>query len=477
MKIKAFKTPANITGYYKDINKMYAKYIKVNKPDFRNTEGSSGIIPVNGHDIGNYVARYGLANFQIQAVMKLDGRLNFNKLVRAVRLSVDAEPVFGCLFVKGNPPYWKRLDDIDNVEFCSLEETDNPDEAIQRFLANPLDMDNGPMVKVRLIRSGIHDTLIVKVNHVCCDGAGAKEYIQLLADIYTRIDHRNSAFVPKSSIRSKNDHDRLFKAVGINNPKIALDPKQRLPLPLWRFPWKNGKRGTTRFAVCRLPSGQLDEMKSYAKPKGATINDLLLTAIYRAMFKISNTPYGIPMDIPVTLDLRRYLPDKKAEAIRNLTGGLIVRIPRKMHEPFERTLSRVMSETEKIKKGHPGIQNAVGAEYAENINFYQVCAFFKGISQAVEKTSKNPFYAPITCGLTLSNFGFVSNPPIKFGRHVVTDAYIIPPVVRAPGILLVASTYNGIITLAVGYYKPSICSASMEKLLNKIKDELIKCCK
>jgi NRPS condensation-like uncharacterized protein len=218
-------------------------------------------------------------------------------------------------------------------------------------------------------------------------------------------------------------------------------------------------------------------MKSYAKSRGATINDLLLTAIYRAMFKISKTPYGVPMDIPVTLDLRRYLPDKKTEAIRNLTGGLIVRIPRKAHESFEGTLSRVTSETEIIKNGHPGIQNAIGAERAEKLNFYQVCALFKAMSKAVEIASQNPFYVPITCGLTLSNFGFISKPLIKFGEHTVIDAYIIPPVVRAPGILLVASTYNDIISLAVGYYKPSARQADMEKLLNVIKFELMEGCK
>ena len=141
-----------------------------------------------------------MANFQIQAIMKLDGRLDFDKLSRAVRLSVDAEPVFGCRFVENDPPYWKRLDNIDKIKFCSFEETDNPDEAIQRFLESPLDMDNDPMVKVKLIRSDQYDTLCLKINHACCDGAGTKEYIQLLSEIYSCIDQENDIFIPKPSI-------------------------------------------------------------------------------------------------------------------------------------------------------------------------------------------------------------------------------------------------------------------------------------
>jgi NRPS condensation-like uncharacterized protein len=173
-KIKFSKFPPNIVGHYKDINKAFVKYISMSKPKCENTADIPNIIPANAHDICNYVAKYDMANFQIQAIMKLDGRLNFYKLERAVRLSIDAEPVLGCQFIKSAAPYWKRYHDIDNVKFCSIEHTDNPDESVKKFLEGPLDMDKGPMVKVKLIRSGLHDILGVKINHTCCDAAGAR---------------------------------------------------------------------------------------------------------------------------------------------------------------------------------------------------------------------------------------------------------------------------------------------------------------
>ena len=43
------------------------------------------IIPADAHDMCNYVAKYHMANFQIQAIMTLDGPLDFDKLVKAVR--------------------------------------------------------------------------------------------------------------------------------------------------------------------------------------------------------------------------------------------------------------------------------------------------------------------------------------------------------------------------------------------------------
>jgi NRPS condensation-like uncharacterized protein len=218
-------------------------------------------------------------------------------------------------------------------------------------------------------------------------------------------------------------------------------------------------------------------MKNYSKARGATINDLILTAAYRAMFEISKPPVNVPMSIPITLDLRRHLPDQKTEAIRNLAGGLVTTIARKKHESFSKTLSRVMSTTKKIKSGHPGIENAILAELVESMNFYQFDGFFKAISKITDMASYNPFYVTDKCGVAFSNLGFLSKSTIKFGKYTVTDAYIIPPAVRAPGILLAASTYNGILTLAISYYKPSVRRSVMEKLLNKIRDELIEGCK
>lgn len=463
--------------YRENINK-FTKFIGINEANYKKTENSSNCIPADGQDIYNYVARYRIANSQIQVVMKLNGRLDFDKLSKAVRLSFDVEPVFGCRFVKSTHPYWERINDIDCIELCTFEETNNPDAAVKYFLDIPLDLNKGPMAKVKLIRSGPSDILCVKVSHVCCDGTGAKEYFLLLADIYSQIDKESIDYTPIQHIPNKNDRIRLYKELDIDASKATSYYKLKTTHQLWNFPWRNNQIGATRFVVCKLPNCQLDEMKSYSKARGATINDLILTAVYRAMFEISKPPYGVPVDIPITLDLRRYLPDQKTEAIRNFAAGHITTIARKKHESFPETLSRVMSTTKILKDGHLGLEDAVWGEYVESINFYQYISQFKIISLFADMASYNPFFNIIDkASVTFANLGFVSKSPIKFGEHTVTDAYILPPVLRAPGILLVASTYNGIITLTVGYYKPSVDRSVMENLLNKIKDELIEGCK
>ncbi len=476
-KINMSKFHPKAGSYYKKLKKVLAKCSGINRQNPKNTVDSSEIIPVNAYDICNYVAKYRAANFQIQAIMQLDGRLDFDKLVRAVRLSIDAEPVLGCGFIKKCSPYWKRFDEIDDIDFCSMVETDNAEEAVQHFLEGPLCMDNAPMFMVKLIRSGTHDTLGVKINHVCSDGAGAREYIQLLSDIYSRIDNGDMKYTPNPSVRNREDHEKLLSALGKESLKTSWSLHEQLALPTWRFPWKNRQMGDTRFVVCRLPEGYLDILKNFAKTRDATINDLILTAIFRAMFKISKPPYGVPMDIPITMDLRKYLPDHKADAIRNLSGGVVIKIGRKPHESFEDTLSRIVPLTTYFKDKHPSVESTRMADYIEKMSFHQICSYFKALGQVNELEAMSPFSVDNICSPVLSNLGLISKSLIRFGKNVVTDAYIIPPVIRAPGILLVASTYNGVITLAVGYYKPSVRKSTMEGLLNKIKHELVEGCR
>lgn len=472
-KMKFTKALSTMTSYYKDMNKAFGKHTAMNKPTYEDMSDIPDIMPAFAHDFGNYVARYGMGNFQIQVIMKFDSRLDFDKLSRAVRLSVDAEPVLGCRFIVHDPPYFKRLENIDETMFCSLEETDNVDEAIHRFLESHLDMDHDPMVKVKLIRSVEYDTLGIKINHSCSDGSGVKDYIHLLSHIYSCIDSENGVYEPKPSIRSRKDHEKAFNTLGIKHPE--LDPSiVESPKTVWPFPWKSGgQKDITPFVICQLPYGQLDVLSKYAKERGATINDLILTAYYRAMFKMTQPPYGIPMDMGLTVDLRRYLPDNKAEAIRNFSGGIILSIARLMGEPFEGTLSRVKSFMSFKKDQNPGYQSTTGAERAEKFNFRYFLAFSKFMSRYSEMSSQNCHY----CSPGLSNVGIISKSLLKFGENVVTEAYFIPPVVRAPGLMLVASSYNGIMTLATGYYKGSVNRNHLEKLLNKIKDELIENCK
>ena len=141
------------------------------------------------------------------------------------------------------------------------------------------------MLMVRLIRSGQGDMLAIKLNHTCTDGAGAKEYLPLLAHIYSCIDE-NGSYEPKPHARSRKDHEKIFRALGIKFPLLD-NSLVEAPYTVWPFPWERSlpkfswkpewQTDETCFAIHRLPYGQLDLLHKYGKERGATINDLILT--------------------------------------------------------------------------------------------------------------------------------------------------------------------------------------------------------
>lgn len=468
--------PKEMLSYYKEYHKAFARFLEINKPDAGTIPDSPDVFPANGHDIFNYVARYGKGNFHCQAILKFNGKLNFERLSKAVRLSVEKEPVLGCRFIEGNPPYWKRLENIEQVKFCSFEQMNSSREAIQKFIESPLDMDADPKIKVKLMRSNTYDILGVKANHACLDGTGIKEYILLLANIYSDLSNSDEVFIAVPSTRGRTDQDRLFEALSITNPDDLWIPGSDITIPTWAFPWQQGTSNIFRIITDRLLPEHLDRMSSYAKAKGATINDIILTAYYRAMLKMGQPVYGVPMGIAVTVDLRRYLRNHKTEAIRNFSGSVNAWLSMVENESFSHTLTRVTYMMNEIKNGYPGLQSAIGLERLEKISFRDTLAYYHATTNAGKKPEQPAVFYGNRCVPSLSNLGIISKTLIKFDDITAVDYYIIPPVVSPPGVLLEVGTYNRVMTMALGFIENTVLSEDMQRLMDNIKAELLGAC-
>lgn len=466
----------NMTNYYKYCTQMFEKYMDSYNISNKDTREKKGFFPANGHDIYNYVARYNSSNIQIQAILKLDGKIDFYKLKQAIKLSLDTEPIFKCRFVEDVIPYWKILDNIGIVNFLTYEKTDNMDQSISNFIQSSIDIDNDPMLNVKLMRADQYDVIGLKINHACCDGAGALEYIQLLSNIYNKIEQGNSTYIPIPRIGGRKDQDRLFSALGITNQDSIFIPGSDISIPMWSFPWEPCGSNTACMSIVRLPSGFVDEINKYAKSKGSTVNDFILTAYYRAMLQMGQPIYGLPLEIPITVDLRRYLPDHKTQAIRNFSGSVNTKLTMILNETFSETLQRVTAMMKEIKSGYPGLQSAIGLERIEKLKYQDTLSYYQASPETKKINKCCPLYCGDKCVPTLSNLGNISKSLIKFGSQTVIDGYLLPPVIRAPGLLLMACTYNSVLTLAIGYFKGTVNQENIDMLLDKIKDELIVGC-
>jgi NRPS condensation-like uncharacterized protein len=187
------------------------------------------------------------------------------------------------------------------------------------------------------------------------------------------------------------------------------------------------------------------------------------------MHKITGIQPDIPMNISMTVDLRRYIPERKTEGIRNFSAGLDTKLTCVNGEPFEGTLARVAEMMSGIKDKQPGLQSAIGLERVEKEVFSDTLSYYiTAAKNSVFNTS---------CAPALSNLGFINKTLFKFSDTYVTDAYIVPPVVSAPSILLCVGTYNNEITMAMSHYEEQVHHEDINRLLYTIRDQLIECCR
>ncbi|WP_224273629.1 type I polyketide synthase [Streptomyces sp. LS1784] len=135
-------------------------------------------------------------NFMVTA--RIRTAVDEDALERAVQAVLDRHPALRTVFVEaGGSPYQVILDEP-VYEFLVVDTSGLDDEQAREELAQyghePLDMDNGPLVRIVLMRRGPADHyLLVLVHHIASDAASADVMIRELQEYYEGADPARSA--------------------------------------------------------------------------------------------------------------------------------------------------------------------------------------------------------------------------------------------------------------------------------------------
>jgi len=312
-------------------------------------------------------------------------------------------------------------------------ETASPEKEIQAFVNEPTHADVDMLVNVRVFREKNGDTVCIKVNHSVCDAGGLKEYVSLLSDFYSMLITCGRCSIQPNL--GRRDQSQIFERT--KDPRsLAM---REFPRTTWTLLQKAGNERLHAFRT--IPQAQFNAIKKYAQNKKATINDVLLTALYTTLFDLNNTVEGKPMTNQISIDLRRYCPDHKAEAICNLSGALYVSLERKHGETFDGTLGRVGASMKKLKEDYPGLESAAGLEYLFSQGY---AGLEKYLAESAAQGRKYNVAFPL-----LSNFGVLDD--YHFGELHIVKGYITSPILYPPGFMLGATTFNDEMTLSIGY--------------------------
>lgn len=424
---------------------------------------------------------------QIHWILTFEGRIDFPRLKRAVRLSLDAEPILGCRLIY-DPiiPWWERRRDLDDLENCRLVQTEDVERSINAFLTTPLDPFVDPQIQLCVFRKS-EDILVVNINHMIMDAGGGKEYLHLLADLYNRLredpDFKpaanlagtrslrqvsrqftllQKAKVVRRSLRDlKSDSFHLLEKIhlktgrrkGASNP-VASD---------WGLPLKYGNMKDRTYILRKIPAPVVRRLKEYARSHGATLNDAMLTAFYRAIHEQFAPHPEESMRVRATADLRRYLPGNRGEALCNLTNYVHVNLGRCLGTSFPETLVRVRDRMLSLKADFIGLGDLPISVAFKFIPFW----FTQELARLDSMHWKNAKPVP-----TYSNVGELRSDLLHFDGLPIINACLTGPITYAPAFILGITGFKGTLTLNAGITNAAQNGPILNRLFDGMEKEI-----
>lgn len=378
--------------------------------------------------------------------------IDVEQLKTAVTLSGNAFPLIRCRFTNsGKRPYWEDCGYTAN-DMVTYLDTDDTDKSINEFICNEVDAFVGPQVQLQVIRNRDHDTLAVLMNHMLCDAAGFKDYLYLLGNIYSNLeanpDYRPEIFGSRrihQVTKSFSMRDKLKIIASKNNMSIHDPAAFELTGDL-RNPFIEQRK---------IPRELFDQLKTYVKKRGATVNDLFLSAYIRRLYQI----FGHAVAIPCTVDLRKYLVNRKAEGICNLCTNLTCNIGQEIGATFDQTLDKVKQAMYREKSSISCLKSITLLEKVFDILPYRAA------EKIVDKSFSN---APIA----FTNIGIIDQSRLLFGKAEITEAYMTGSIKYAPYFQLAVSTFDNQATLSINLYGTQSDRTKISLFLDSIVQEL-----
>jgi NRPS condensation-like uncharacterized protein len=416
--------------------------------------------PATGTDIAVSITR-AVTRQRIGARLRFATHLDEQRLARAVRLTLDAEPVLGCRFENGvRAPYWERLPDLDSRIPFSLVQMGDAGDAIVAFQAAEVD-DAGPLVEVQLLRTEACDELGVKLSHVVADGQAAKQYLYLLAETYTRLGTQAS-YAPKPNLTPRPSEKDVWAALSPEQQRAAKKAPS-YAMPNWVIPSLGSSGEGLTYRTHLLDPARFAGIKAYGAERDATVNEMMLTAFFRACVVAFDPPSGKALSLMSTADHRRFLPSAEHLPIASLSISGSLSCERIDGESFDATLARVRASMAAWAATSYGAAAALNAEKLARLG-YKTAKAIMGMSFRMGGSGKTyPWF---------TNIGVIDDTRLRFDDGAPEGAYLFGPVAKGASVVPVISTYRNELAVCMGWCRKDFDSAIIGQVLELLDREL-----
>lgn len=391
----------------------------------------------------------------IRCLVQFNGRLNESALKRAVDLSMDAIPPVACCFDEKAHCWRKHGFTADSIVHL-IEARSEDESAARKLLLSTIDRTCEPQLKIFLVRNEKSDTLCVIINHMVSDGGGFKEYLYLLADLYSKCE-KDSGYHAKPQPFGRRNLNQLLQNLSFKEKLDILFSKAQShkPDPAMILPIK-GDPSSPILVIRRIEKERFSRIRSFAKNSHASVNDMLLAAYIRVLYRVTGCA---DITVPCPVDLRKYKKAGQTCGICNLTANYSCHVNMTSDETFGCTLEKVSGQMRAQKESDACLKGPM----LYHMMFHMLP--FSTVQKLFYKISP----VPVT---SYTNLGIINADKFRFGNLAVEDAFISTAVKHAPYFQLSVSTYGECCTLTSSLYGAEEDRKTVEDFLSQVENEL-----
>lgn len=431
-------------------------------------------LPTTDGDRAVYSLR-ALADMQIHCMIRLNTWLDEDRMARAIRLTIQEFPILGMKLKMGwLNPYWVRRSDINEKSVCTLLEVNDTEQAqasLKEWMSLDLRPEHDPLLQVRIFRVTQvkpHDLICIKVTHVVADAGAVKEIAYKITQFYRDLDVSPSCTAHPNLHGSRSFQQILkrftwkqrwhFFRRTRRNLKSMFNPMERSTIVL-----SEQKSSAPTYAFYHLSTEQNQSLQKLGRQHQATLNDVIIAILARGTHRFTGAKDTLPLRLLNTVDLRRYLPNRQAENICNLSGFSYPNIGIQQGKTLGESIQDARTEMNDLKSEHLGLSDINQATWMMHglpVRFHPWIMPFA-----------RSFLKKVSC-INFTNMGNIDDALLDFGDAFVEHAWLTASIIYPPLFIGGVSGFRKQITISTGFCQNAFSKEKAEKLLETIADEL-----
>jgi NRPS condensation-like uncharacterized protein len=289
------------------------------------------------------------------------------------------------------------------------------------------------------------------------------EFVYLVAETYSRLAADPSFTPTPNTVRRPSWEDGWDNLTEEQRHQARTMPK--IDFKGWHPTFSPGEGAGAREFLLRLPPDQLQRIKDYGSARGATMNDMLLAAYFRAIVSTLGPPCEARVPISFTVDLRRFLPAGDGQRVMVMPNSLWACFDVVEGDTFETTLRRVVETTSRHRESLWGVKLVRQlAPWLAALTYtprtWSMRAVFRMVARSAGSIS------------SLMNIGVYDHSRLIFAGEVPISAYSLGPPLLGAGLALTASTYSDTLTLWTSARQEQVDPRTLQRLIDSLDAEL-----